>query len=373
MKIALVTDFLTKFGGAQRVLLALHEMYPEAPVYCLAYDEKGTKGEFKKCTIIESSLGNLPSFLKKRTKFFLASFPKRIEEFDFSGFDIVISVSDSYSHGIITKPTTFHLCYCNTPMRYVWDWYNEYLAENNLTRGLKSLYVRNVLHKIRIWDRVAAHRVDKWIANSENVANRISKYYRVDSKVIYPPARIDKIKPAKEPALDYYLVLSRLEPYKKIKLAVEACTKLNKKLIVIGEGSELPALKKTAGKNVSFLGWQSDEQVYKHLGEAKALIFPGEEDFGLTPVESFAAGRPVIAYKKGGTLETVTEGKTGVFFEEPTVASLSDAITRFEKNTTISSEECLKMAQNFTTEIFMLKMRETIDQGYKEYLEKFQK
>ena len=369
MKIALVCDFLTKFGGAQKVLLALTEIYPGAPIYCLAYDEAGTKGKFKNCNIIESSLGRLPSFLKKRTKLFVTSLPKRIEEFSFSDFDVVISSSDSYAHGIITNPATLHICYCHTPMRYVWDWYNEYLKENNLDKGLKSLVIRNILHKIRIWDRVAAYRVDKWLANSQNVQKRIEKYYHSDSEIIYPPIDVENIKPSNEKIGDYYLVVSRLEPYKKIGLAIETCNKLKKKLIIIGEGSEMAALKKIAGKSISFLGWQPDDRVYEYLQNSKALIFPGEEDFGITPVESMAAGRPVIAYRKGGVLESVIEGKTGFFFKEPTVDSLSQTIISFETQiATISQDDCVNRAQEFSKKAFQDKILSTINKSYQKHI-----
>lgn len=369
MKTAIVCDFLTKFGGAQRVVLALHEIYPEAPIYCLAYDEKGTKGKFKSCRIIESSLGKYPAFIKRKTKLFLPLLPKKIEEFTFENFDMVISSSDSYAHGIITKPSTFHLCYCHTPMRYVWDWYHEYLEENSLSRGLSSLFIRNILHKIRIWDRVAAYRVDRWIANSANVQMRIQKYYKADSTIIYPPIETEKIKPNSEEPEDYFLVVSRLEPYKRIDLAIEACNKLQKKLFIIGEGSDLKRLKHIAGDTIQFLGWLPDKKLYSHLSETKALIFPGEEDFGMTPIEAMAAGRPVIAYKKGGVNESVIDGKTGFLFSHPTVESLAEAILQFEKSARdINPDDCVKTAQKFSKEVFQTKIKNFAESSYQEYL-----
>lgn len=368
MKIALVCDFLTKFGGAQRVLLSLHELYPDAPIYCLAYDEIGTKGKFKDCQIIESSLGKLPPFLKKKTKYFLPSLPKRIEEFDFSDFDVVVSSSDSYSHGILTKPSTFHLCYCHTPTRYLWDWYHEYLKENNMDKGLKSLIVRNILHKIRIWDKVSSSRVDKWLANSQNVAERIEKYYRTNAEVLYPPVDTDKIGLNAGNRDDFYLVLSRLEPYKRVDLAVEACTKLNKNLVVIGEGTDLKNLKKIAGKTITFLGWQDEKDVYKHLQQAKAFIFPGEEDFGITPVEAMAAGTPVIAYNKGGVVESVADGKTGIFFDEPNADSLATAIEKFEKESDkFTPQNCNEQTGKFTKAVFQIQFKQILEKSYKEY------
>jgi glycosyltransferase involved in cell wall biosynthesis len=372
MKIAIATDFLQKFGGAQRVLLAIHELYSEAPIYCLSYDEEGTKGKFKDCKIIESSLNKWPKSFRKKIKYFLPVLPKKIEEFDFSDYDLVISSSDSFSHGIITKPSTFHLCYCHTPMRYAWDWYYEYLKENNIDKGLKSLIVRNILHKIRIWDKVAAYRVDKWLANSKNVQARIKKYYGADAQIIYPPVDVESFALSENEPKDYYLIISRLEPYKKIDLAIKACELLNKKLFIIGEGSQLDALKKIAGKNVSFLGWQDDKKMRDYLKDAKALIFPGEEDFGLTPVEAMAAGRPVIAYKRGGVIESIIDGKTGFFFDKPTADSLADAITKFEQsNSQNSSQDCRAQSLRFSKDIFQKEIKKAVNDGYLDYIKRF--
>jgi len=373
MKVAIVCDFLTKFGGAQRVLLALAKAFPDADLFCLLYDEQGTKGKFSGRSITESPLGNLPSFLKRRTKFFLSSLPKAIESFDLSKYDIVISSSDSFAHGVITKPLTFHVCYCHTPMRYAWDWHHEYLRENHLDKGIKSLFVRNILHKIRIWDRVAAHRVDSWIANSENVKKRIKKYYQADAKVIYPPVDFDNIpfSPGSKPE-EYYVIVSRLEPYKRVGLAVEAFNSLGKKLKIVGEGSQLSELKSAAKDNVEFLGWQSDKQMYDILSKAKGLIFPGEEDFGITPVESFAAGRPVVAFKKGGTLESVIENKTGVFFDEPNAESLSRAVNHLEEiYNTLESKVIHQHAENFSEKHFIGEIQSFVMTQYRLYMEEY--
>lgn len=373
MKVAIVCDFLTKFGGAQRVLLALTKAFPDADLFCLLYDEQGTKGKFRGKDITESPLGNLPSFLKRRTKFFLSVLPKAIESFDFSLYDIVISSSDSFAHGVITKPLTFHVCYCHTPMRYAWDWHHEYLKENHLEKGIKSLLVRNILHKIRIWDRVAANRVDAWIANSENVKKRIKKYYQADAKVIYPPVDLDKIpyEPGSKPE-EYYVVVSRLEPYKRVGLAVLAFNTLGKRLKIVGEGSELSQLKSIAKDNIEFLGWQSDKEMYEILSKAKALVFPGEEDFGITPVESFAAGRPVVAYKKGGTLESVVENKTGVFFDEPNAESLSKAVERLEEiYSSFDSQFIHKHSESFSEKYFVGEIQSFIMTQYRLHLDEY--
>lgn len=371
MKIAIVHDFLTKIGGAEKVLLDLHNIYPEAPIYTLLYDEKGLNGMFKDCEIIQSSLKKYPSFLRRKTKLFLPKLAQAIEEFDFSEYDIVLSSSNSYAHGILTKPRTFHICYCNSPMRYIWDWYHEYMIENKIGYGIKGLYIRNTLHNIRIWDKVASERVDFWIANSKNVSKRLKKYYQKESKIIYPSLPVDKIEFSDNIPDDYYIVISRLEPYKKIDLAVKAFNQSGKSLVIIGTGSDQSRLKNMAKINVEFLGWQSDKSVQEYLRNAKALIFSGEEDFGLTPVEAMACGRPVVALKKGGTLETVIEGETGTFFDHETPESLNDAVDKLEKDyTKFTPNNCRKQAEKFSTDKFREQIRETVSEEYEKYMSK---
>jgi len=373
MKIALVHDFLTKMGGAENVLYKFHELYPDAPIYTLLYDEKGTKGVFKECNIVTSSLQKLPRFLR-RPRFLFSRLAAAIEEFDFSGFDVVISSSNAFAHGVITPPSTFHLSYCHSPMRYVWDWHSEYLKENNITFNLKGLYVRALIHQIRIWDRLSADRVDCFVANSENVRKRIQKYYREDSIVVYPPVETDAIQPSNKPPRDFYLIVSRLEPYKNIRLAVEAFNQLGKELIVIGEGSELASLKEIAKDNVKLLGWQPNDKVTEHLMNAKAFIFAGEDDFGITPVESMAAGRPVIALRRGGVMETVVDGKTGLFFDQPTIDSLTEAVNRLEeKYSDFKVETCRDQAEKFSCSSFKKNFQTTLLLQYKKYGEKFLK
>ncbi len=349
MKIAIIHDFLTKLGGAERVLHAICDLYPDAPIFTLLYDEKGTCGQFKDKNIVTSNLQNLPAIIRK-PKFLLSKYPKAIEEFDLSKYDLVISSSNSFAHGVITKPNTLHLCYCHSPMRYAWDWSHEYLKENNLGYGIKGLYVRSLMHKIRIWDRVSADRVDSWIANSENVKERIKKYYLKDSTVIYPPVSTNDI-PLREKKEDFFLVVSRLEPYKKVDLVVETFNKRKDKLVVIGSGSQLSNLKAIANKNIEFLGWQKDEDVYNKMGLAKGYIFSGEEDFGIAPLEAMAAGTPVIAYNKGGVKESVIAGETGLFFDEQSIKSLNSALDRFNE-TSYDSAKCRKRAEQFSLDEF---------------------
>lgn len=368
MKIALVHEFLTKIGGAEKVLLSLHKMFPDAPIYTLVYDQKGLDGKFDDCKIIESSLKKYPGFIKRKTKFLLPKLSKAIEEFDFSDFDIVISSSNSFAHGILTKPKTFHLCYCHSPMRYAWDWTFEYLKENKIGYGLKGIYIRNLLHKIRIWDKAASFRVDCWIANSGNVKKRIKKYYGFDSKIIYPPVHISKMDIQNLPD-EYYVIVSRLEPYKKIDLAIKAFNKLGKELVIIGIGSHGEYLKSIANDNIEFLGWQSDKAVKEYLKNAKALIFPGEDDFGIVPVEALSCGRPVVAFGAGGAKEIIIDGKTGVFFFEENFNKLAEAIMRLEKNyINFSPVECRRQAEKFSEENFNKNFKDNLENEYNKFL-----
>lgn len=371
LKIAIIHDFLTKIGGAEKVLIKIHDIFPDAPIYTLLYDEKGTKGLFngKNFRIIPSGLQRLPYSIRRRTKLMLSKYPQAIEEFDLSEFDVVISSSNSFAHGVITKPKTFHISYCYSPMRYVWDWHHEYLDENNIGTGLIGITIRKLLSKIRIWDRAAADRVDQWVAISKTVQKRISKYYRKDSKVVYSPCDVHLIQMSDRKPENFYLIVSRLSPYKKIDLAIEAFNKFGEKLVIVGEGSDMKRLKSMASPNISFLGWQSDQKVHQLYSQAKALIFPGEEDLGLTPVESMAAGRPVIAYKMGGATETVIEGKTGIFFEEPTAESLIDAVNRFELAIGSFKPQVLRaQAEKFSTERFKKEFEGIVLDGYDDYV-----
>ena len=360
MRVALVCDFLTKFGGAQRVLLALSKIYPDAPIYCLLYDEKGAKGQFSGKKIIPSYLQKMPSIIR-RPKFLFSRYPAAIENFDFSDFDLVISSSDSFAHGVITKPKTTHICYCHTPMRYAWDWTNEYLKENKIGFGPKGLYVRYLLYKTRIWDRVAADRVDYWIANSKNTQSRIKKYYKADSEVIYPPIDLLEIDDSPK-SEDFYLIISRLEPYKNIGLAVDTFSENKKKLVIIGEGSDFSKLKSKSSSNISFLGWQNDKEAHDYLSKCKAFIFPGEDDFGMTPVEAMAAGKPVIALGRGGVLESVIEGKTGILFNKETVKSLNLAIDSFEAKQFFPAD-CRAQAEKFGSVVFEDKIKKAVEKA----------
>lgn len=372
LKIAIVHDFLIKFGGAERVLLALHEMFPEAPIYTLLYKKSSPELKpFTDCEIIPSNLNRF--FLKTgKHKHLLPYLPKAIEEFDFSEYDIVISSSNSFAHGVITKPKTFHLSYCHSPMRYAWDYSHQYLVENNL-KGLKGVVVRKIMHDIRIWDFVSSKRVDKWVANSSNVANRISKYYRQNSEVLHPPVEVGSIECGEDLPDDYFVIVSRLEPYKNVELAVKAFNLSKKPLVVIGKGSLSNKLKQIAKSNIEFLGWQSDASVYEYMKNAKALIFPSDDDIGITPIESLAAGRPVVAYNKGGVREVIEDGKTGILFQDATVESLNDAVSDLEENyMQFSPHVCRDKSEKFSKAVFEKRFKDILSQGYQEHLKSYE-
>ncbi len=373
MKIALIHSFLTKIGGAEKVLSAAHDIYPEAPIYTLLLDKNKIDGLFNdpEPKIMVSSLNKYPSILKRSKKYLLSKYSTAIEEFDLSAYDVVISFSNAFTHGILTKPSTLHISYCYSPMRFVWDWYHEYTQENNIGLNAKGLYIRKLLHDIRLWDRLAADRVDRWLVQSQTARARVKKYYRTDSTVIYPPTDIENIVMAQDPPEDFFLIVSRLEPYKNIALAIKAFSQIKRKLIIVGEGSDRKRLEKLASSNVRFLGWQSDESVRDYMKRSYAFVFPGEEDFGLTPIEVMASGRPVVAFNKGGVAETVVDGETGVLFNEPASESLIEAINRLDRSyDKFSSDKCRRRAEMFSFDNFKRSLSSYIKKEYENFRQK---
>lgn len=366
MKIALVHDFLTYWGGAEQVLLSFHRMWPDAPIYTLFYDEEFAGKYFPNAKINGSFLQKLPKFLRRRKKYLLPMEAIAPETFDLKDFDVVISSSSSFAKGVIVKPKTTHICYCHTPTRFLWDWYYEYLRENNLGT-LKKIFVVPILHYLRLWDKSVAERIDYFIANSQTTKARINKFYRRDAEVIYPYVDIAKFRnPKKADAdlgKDYFLIVSRLTPYKKIDVAVEAFNKLDWPLVIIGEGEQKKYLKKIAGKNIRFLGFVEQDALPAYYQNAKALIFPGEEDFGLTAIEAMAGGLPVIALRKGGVPESIVEGVTGEFFDYCVPPLIADAVMRFmSKESSFDRQKISAHAENFS--------RERFETAIKNYLQK---
>lgn len=368
MKVALVHDQLNQCGGAERVLLALSEIYPNAPIYTLIYDEKKMGDMFKGKDIRTSFIQRMPLGIGKRFfKFFLTLMPQAIETFDLSEFDVVISSSSAFCKGVITKTNTKHICYCHTPTRYLWDDTHSYVADLDMPKSFK-VFVRSKLSKLRQWDFLASQRVDEFIANSEFVQKRIKKFYKKDSAIIFPPVDSYKFAPVKKEELgDYFLIVSRLRPYKKVDLAIKAFNELNEKfdnkykLKIIGTGSYEYDLKKLViGDNIEFLGNKNDSEKDYYLSRCLAFINPQEEDFGITPVEAMMTGRPVIAFRKGGATETVVENKTGIFFNNQTVADLKNAIINFNGDN-FNPIEIQEYARRFSKEEFQRKIKEIVN------------
>lgn len=346
MKVALVYDRVNKFGGAERVLLRLHEIFPDAPLFTLVYDPKSAP--WASVFRVESTFLNKIKLFRTRHEWLAPIASMAFESFNLREFNVVISITSSDAKAIITKPGQLHICYCLTPTRYFWSGENQYVNDIKLKLIPKWLY-----KYFRTEDLLISKRPDQYIAISNEVKSRIEKYYNRDSLIIYPS--IDDIFYSKDYTpinkRNFYLIVNRLISYKRIDLAIQVFNILKKPLFVVGIGSELENLKNIAGKTIKFMGAIDDTKLIDLYKHAKAVIFPQEEDFGLVPIESQACGTPVIAYGNGGALETVINNKTGIFFEEQSVESLTKAINQFEK-LTINPEDCHKNALRFTTRKF---------------------
>lgn len=330
-KIALIHDYLLCFGGAERVLKSFHEIFPEAPIFVICYDKKITEKYFPSVKIYASFVQKIPYFWKK-PKYLLPFLPLAVESFDLSEYDLVISSSSSFAKGVVTKPKTTHICYCHAPMRFAWDYYHEYEKSHSAFRGLSGIFIKTILHYMRIWDRHCEARVDHFIANSNFTKERIRKFYRRDAEVIYPSVNICDICEKPVGIEDYFLIVSRLCRYKKIDIAIEAFNKLELPLVIIGDGDDRRRLQKMAKPNIKFLGWLENKEVAKYYFGCKAFIFPGEDDFGITVVEAMSFGKPVLAFRRGGVLESVVEGVTGEFFDDQDSAVLADGVRRILEN-----------------------------------------
>jgi len=359
VKVAIVHYWLVSMRGGERVLESLCRMFPDADVFTHVVDRDAISKDIASHTIKTTFISRLPAPRRMYQKY-LPLMPMALESLDMSQYDLIISNEAGPAKGIIPGPDCVHICYCCSPMRYIWDQYHVYRHN----AGFFTRFVMPPLaHYLRIWDVSSSARVDKFLADSNHVANRITKFYRRDADVVYPPVAVDAFTPVPPEELgDYYLWAGQLVRYKRPDVAIEAFRRTGKKLVVIGEGEERKALEKISGDNITFLGAAPFSALKQHFARCKALVFPGEEDFGIVPVEVQAAGRPVIAYGKGGALDTVIDGKTGILFPESSVEGLIAAIDRFEASglAQTCTADCVANAASFSEENFQAGIRQAL-------------
>ncbi|MBD3247914.1 glycosyltransferase [Candidatus Falkowbacteria bacterium] len=375
MKVALAHDHLAQDGGAEKVLKVLLEMYPKAPIYTLLYEKENADRFYSDRNIEASIIQRLPGGIK-HYKWYMPFMPMAVEFFDLSKYDVVISSASALIKGVITKPDTLHICYCHTPTRYLWSDTHEYINDLKYNKYFKKI-ISLVLNYIRIWDRQAADRVDVFVANSKTVQKRIKKYYKQDSKVIYPPVDTKKFGNFRD-HLDeklqserYFLIGCRLASYKRVDLAIKAFKKMpDKKLKIFGDGIDRQRLEKIAGdaSNIEFLGRVDDAELARYYANAQAFLNPQEEDFGITAVEAISAGTPVIAYRKGGATETVVAGESGVFFDRQRPEDLIRAVENFKADK-FNKDEISRQAERFSIDNF----KKNLESFIKEECEKHAK
>lgn len=368
MKKALIHDWFSTYAGAEKCVESFTYIWDDFEIYSLidflsgADRDKILKGKRAHTSFIQK----LP-FAKDKYRNYLPLFPLAIEQFDLSDYDVVLSSSHAVAKGVLTHSNQLHIAYVHTPIRYAWDLYHQYLRESGLDRGLKGMLAKYFLHKIRLWDASTANRVDHYVANSRYIARRIKKTYGKPSDVIYPPVDVDKftLREAKE---EFYLTASRMVPYKKVDLIVEAFSQTDKRLLVIGDGPDMAKIKSKASKNVELLGFASDETMADLMGRAKAFVFAAEEDFGITPVEAQACGTPVICFGRGGARETVRDGESGLYFMEQNAKELLAAVAKFEQN--YDKFEPVKIRENslkFSRARFEAEIKSYVEKKYEEF------
>jgi glycosyltransferase involved in cell wall biosynthesis len=357
LKVAIIHYWLVGMRGGEKVLESLCEIFPQADIYTHVLDESVISKVISEHKIFTTFIQKLPQ-AKQRYQKYLPLMPLALEQLDLRNYDLVISIESGPAKGVLTSPDTLHICYCCTPMRYVWDMYQDYLkGAGRITRLLMPF----LIHYLRLWDYASAARVDYFIADSGHVAKRIHKHYRRDATVLYPPVDIAAFTQSSVPE-DFYLIVGQLVGYKRADLAVEAFNRMGKPLVIIGDGEKFSQLCAMAQPNVTIMGRQPFPVIRDHYARCKALIFPGEEDFGIVPVEAMASGRPVIAYRKGGALETVLEGITGLFFEQQTPEALIQTIEYYEATQQqFNSEHIIQHAQRFSQETFRTKIQQFIE------------
>lgn len=375
MKVAIVHDWLYTYAGAEKVLEQIINCFPEADLFSLIDFLPENKRDFIQNKPVKTSFIQKMPFAKTKHRHYLPLMPLAIEQLDLRLYDLVISSSHAIAKGILTAPHQLHICYCHSPIRYAWDMQHQYLEEANLTRGIKSWLTRYLLHKIRLWDYRTANGVDYFIANSKFIASRIHKVYRRESQVIYPPADISKFALYEGVRENYYLTASRFVPYKKIALIAESFRAMpERKLKIVGTGPDAPKIKEIANStsNIEYLGFVEDDKLILLMQKARAFVFAAEEDFGIIPVEAQACGTPVIAYKRGGSAETVIDApelsRSGVFFTEQSVSAIIDALDRFEELPQIEPATCRANAERFSVARFCSEFKDFAYSKYEEFL-----
>jgi glycosyltransferase involved in cell wall biosynthesis len=356
-RVALIHDFLLDVRGAERVFAALCDLYPEADLFTAVYDERGTEGWFAHRNVNTSFLQRLrPTARTFRP--LLPLYPYAMESIDLSDYDVVVSSSSAWAHGVIVPPEAVHVCYCHNPFRYAWNAREQTLAQH---RQPVRAALGMVLQRWRMWDFVAAQRVDRYVANSETTRRRIHRYFARESTVLHPPVQTSRFTPVASPG-GAYMVLSELMPHKRIEVAVQAFNELRLPLLVVGNGPDARRLRRMAGPTISFTGRVSDEEAARLLAECRALVVTATEEFGIAAVEAQAAGRPVIALREGGARETVVEGVTGTFFDAPTPQALAAAVRRFDP-LEVDPAACVRQAQRFDVGHFRRGMRAVVDEA----------
>ncbi len=366
-RVAIVHEWLVRYAGSEQVVAAMLEVFPRADLFALVHDPGGLRGTPLESVPVQTSF--VQSLPKAREKYqtYLPLMPLAVEQFDLRPYDLVLSSSHAVAKGLLTRADQLHVSYVHTPVRYAWDLYLDYLAGSGMERGIKSLLARPALHYLRLWDASAANRVDVYLANSSYVARRIEKLYRRPARVIYPPVDVERYRPGLLPREEFYVSVSRFVPYKRMDLIVEAFTRMGKPLVVIGEGSEFEKVRRAAGPNVKLLGHRSAAEIEDYLQRARAFVFAAEEDFGIAPVEAQATGCPVIAYGKGGALETVigwpAPEPTGVFFDAQTPEAIAGAVKTFEAHEDeFDPEVCRRNAERFGQQRFQGELRTALEE-----------
>jgi glycosyltransferase involved in cell wall biosynthesis len=362
MKVALIHYWLVTMRGGEKVLEELARLFPDADIFAHVIDREALSPELQRHKLTTTFIQNLP-LARRRYQHYLPLMPMALEHLDLRGYDLVISSEAGPAKGVVTDPDTVHVCYCHSPMRYIWNMYHDY--RGTLGRVARSAMVP-VAHYLRWWDAVSAGRVDRFVANSDNVARRVRRYYGRPAEVVHPPVEVDAFTPSA--AHDgFYLLAGQLVGYKRADLAVEAFNRSGRPLVVIGAGEQLELLRRIARPNVTVLGSQPFAVLREHYARCRALVFPGEEDFGIVPVEAMASGKPVIAFGRGGARETVVEGRTGLFFAEQTVDAVNDALARFEASAhRFSAEQIAAHARLFDASLFRQRMSDVIAEALAE-------